>query len=64
MMNNLENSGHYICILMSSLKISVVGVVFQNNFGERYFSRYFTRNCPAANREPFNLSCFDGQRKF
>jgi hypothetical protein len=42
----------------------VVGVVYQNNFGERYFSRYFTKSCPNASKDPFNLVTFDGQRKF
>lgn len=49
---------------MSSPKINVVGIVYQNSFGERYFSRYFTKHCPLIHREPYNLDSFDGQRKF
>lgn len=49
---------------MSTPKINVIGVIYQNNFGERYFSRYFTKHCPHIREEPFNLKTFNGQRKF
>ncbi len=49
---------------MSSPKINVVGVIYQNNFGERYFSRYFTKHCPLSSKDPFNLEIFDSQRIF
>ena len=49
---------------MSTPKVSIIGVIYQNKFGERYFSRYFTKHCPHINREPYNLEAFDGQRKF
>ena len=49
---------------MNSPKINVVGIIYQNNHGERYFSRYFTKHCPVASQDPFNLDTFDGQRKF
>ena len=50
--------------LMNSPKISLVGVVFQNNFNERYYSKYYTKTCPYATKEPFNLESFEGQKKF
>ena len=49
---------------MSSPKIKVIGIVYQNNFGERYYSKYWTKNCPIAKKEPFNLETFEGQKKF
>ena len=44
--------------------MNVVGIIFQNNFGERYYSKYFNRHCQPLSREPFDLEGFEGQRKF
>jgi len=30
---------------MSNPKINVIGIVYQNNHGERYFSKYFIKHC-------------------
>jgi hypothetical protein len=49
---------------MLSPKVNVVGVIYQNSFGERYYSKYFTKHCPSVLREPFNLETFEGQRRF
>lgn len=50
---------------MSNPKINVVGIIFQNNFGERYYSKYFTKHSTTSTtRGTYNLSVFDDQRKF
>ena len=43
---------------MSSPKVKVVAVVFQNNQGERYYSKYYS---PAKGN--FDLTTKDGQKK-
>lgn len=43
---------------MSSPKVKVVAVVFQNNQGERYYSKYYA---PAKGN--FDLTTKDGQKK-
>lgn len=36
---------------MSNPKVNVVGLVFQNKIGERYYSKYYSRHCqPHLNR--------------
>ena len=49
---------------MNSPKIRVIGVVYQNKFGEKYYSKYFTKHNPNISKEQFNLDNFEGQKKF
>lgn len=44
--------------MMNSPKVRVVGVVFQNNQGERYYSKYY-----APTSGNFDLTSKEGQKK-
>jgi hypothetical protein len=49
-------------IAMNNPKVNVVGIVFQNNQGERYYSKYYSQHSQ-LNRA-FDLSGKEGQKKF
>jgi hypothetical protein len=49
---------------MNNQKVNVVGVLFQNNFGERYYSKYFTKHSKSVIRADYNLEKIEDQKKF
>lgn len=49
---------------MSSPKINVVGVIFQNKQAERYYAKYYSHHSNLNTKGKFNLTTLDGQKKF
>jgi hypothetical protein len=46
-------------------KIKVIGIIFQNNFGARYYSKFFTKHSGIQfKKAPYNLETIDGQKAF
>ena len=49
---------------MSNPKVNVVGLVFQNKIGERYYSKYYSRHCQPHLNRLYDLTTKEGQKKF
>lgn len=49
---------------MSSPKINVIGLIFQNKQAERYYAKYYSHHSNLSMKGKYNLSIMDGQRKF
>lgn len=49
--------------MINNPKVSVVGVVFQNNQGERYHAKYYPQHSNLGNKSA-DLASREGQKKF
>jgi hypothetical protein len=49
---------------MNNPKVNVVGVIFQNKQGERYYSKYYSQHSPANLNRTYDLSNREHQKKF